>query len=115
MCGIAGILALDGAMPSEEDARRMGELLAHRGPDSSGVWSTPGLVLAHNRLKIIDTSDAGDQPMPNETGTIWLDYNGEIYNYRELRAELERAGHRFRSQTDTEVLVHAYEQWGDDC
>ncbi len=115
MCGIAGILSLGGASPSEDVARRMSATLTHRGPDSSGTWRTDELVFGHNRLKIIDTSEAGHQPMPNEDETVWLNYNGEIYNYRELRVELERLGHRFRSQTDTEVLVHAYEEWGDDC
>jgi asparagine synthase (glutamine-hydrolysing) len=85
---------------------------AHRGPDASGLHAATHAVLGHRRLSILDLSPAGHQPMSNEDGTIWVTYNGEIYNQRELRRELVRAGHDFGSTTDTEVLVHGYEQWG---
>jgi asparagine synthase (glutamine-hydrolysing) len=87
--------------------------LRHRGPESSGVARPDGATLAHTRLKIIDLSPAGAQPMANEDDTVWATFNGEIYNFQELRRELEGHGHRFRSHTDTETLVHGYEQWGD--
>ena len=113
MCGIAGIFALAGDPVDARVARTMADVLRHRGPDSAGAWSDGPIAFGHNRLRIIDTSDAGRQPMPNEDETVWLNYNGETYNYRELRPELERTGHRFHSATDTEVLVHGYEEWGD--
>src|SRR5262245_25317102 len=95
----------------------MGGVLRHRGPDDEGVWlartHTPAVGFAHRRLSIIDISAAGHQPMANEDETIWLTFNGEIYNHRELRQELEQAGHRYHSQTDTETILHAYEEWGD--
>jgi asparagine synthase (glutamine-hydrolysing) len=93
----------------------MCDSMAHRGPDDAGaqVWPEDGVALGHLRLSIIDLSPAGRNPMPNEDATVWVVHNGEIYNYRALRDELERAGHRFRSHSDTEVLVHAYEEWGD--
>src|SRR5213082_2907730 len=94
------------------------DALHHRGPDARGLRELdgPGLtgVLGHTRLRIIDLSPEGDQPLANEDGTIWVTYNGELYNHRELRSDLERAGHRFRSRTDTEVLVHLYEDCGGD-
>ncbi|HXP85596.1 MAG TPA: asparagine synthase (glutamine-hydrolyzing) [Bryobacteraceae bacterium] len=116
MCGIAGIAKLGGELiPGEFDALdRMSAALRHRGPDDDGARAEGGVALAHRRLSIIDVSPAGHQPMSNETGSIWVVYNGEIYNYRELRRELESAGHRFRSQSDTEVLVHGYEEWGEE-
>jgi asparagine synthase (glutamine-hydrolysing) len=92
----------------------MADALAHRGPDDAGIWTGPGVGLAHRRLSIIDLSPAGRQPMPNEDQTVLVTYNGEIYNFEEIRAELERAGHRFRSRTDGEVLVHLYEERGVD-
>ncbi len=90
--------------------------LRHRGPDGFGEYASPDLLayLAHCRLSIIDLSEAGHQPMSNEDGTILLSYNGEIYNFQELRSQLLAAGHRFRSHTDSEVVVHGYEQWGED-
>jgi asparagine synthase (glutamine-hydrolysing) len=88
--------------------------LRHRGPESSGVARPDGATLAHTRLKIIDLSPAGAQPMANEDDSVWVTFNGEIYNFQELRRELEGHGHRFRSSSDTETLVHGYEQWGDD-
>jgi asparagine synthase (glutamine-hydrolysing) len=108
MCGICGI-----AGPGADRAlvERMNASLAHRGPDGEGFYADDGIVLGHRRLRIIDLV-TGDQPMSNEDGTIWAIHNGEIYNFRELRRELEGHGHRFHSTSDTEVLVHLYEQHG---
>jgi asparagine synthase (glutamine-hydrolysing) len=99
---------------SPEVAARMVETLRYRGPDGRGDWWSPDgrCWLGHTRLKIIDLSEAGHQPMANEDGSLRVNFNGEIYNHLELRSELERAGHRFASRCDTEVLVHGYEQWG---
>jgi asparagine synthase (glutamine-hydrolysing) len=96
-------------------AAAMGAAVAHRGPDGDGVYERGPIGLGHRRLAIIDLSDAASQPMRNEAGDLWLVLNGEIYNYRELRQELERAGHRFVSQSDTEVVLHAFEEWGEAC
>ena len=93
--------------------RRMAETLRHRGPDDDGFHVSPHCVLGHRRLKIIDLSPLGRQPMSNEDGSVWVSFNGEIYNYLDLRAELLRTGHTLRSQSDTEVLVHLYEAEGD--
>ena len=112
MCGICGFVG---------DRRTdllttMATVMAHRGPDDVGVWFDPEaeVGLGHRRLSIIDLSSSGHQPMPNEDETIWVTYNGEIYNFQELRTDLEARGHRFRSRTDTEVLVHLYEEHGAD-
>jgi asparagine synthase (glutamine-hydrolysing) len=111
MCGIAGWL---GALPDgEAHAERMMQALRHRGPDANGVQSWPeAATLIHTRLSIIDLSATGAQPMPNEDGTVWTVFNGEIYNHRELRNNLEAHGHRFRGHADTEVLPHLYEEHG---
>lgn len=118
MCGIYGYLSTKQKV-DRDILRRMGEALQHRGPDGEGEeiqqtaqWS---LGLGHKRLSIIDLSPAGKQPMCNEDGTIWITYNGEIYNFRELRIELEGKGHFFRSNSDTEVIIHLYEEQGTDC
>jgi asparagine synthase (glutamine-hydrolysing) len=92
----------------------MAETLLHRGPDDHGYYTSPCCVLGHRRLKILDLSPLGRQPMSNEDGSVWISFNGEIYNYLDLRTELVRRGHQFRSQTDTEVLVHLYEEEGAD-
>jgi asparagine synthase (glutamine-hydrolysing) len=142
MCGIAGIYSFKGnAKP--EHIKRMADSLRHRGPDDEGFLAVnsestkaypltgseskvqgpriedfnepANLFLGHRRLSIIDLSPAGHQPMCNEDGSLWIVYNGEIYNYLELRKELEPLGHRLKSQTDTEVVLHAYEEWGTDC
>jgi asparagine synthase (glutamine-hydrolysing) len=115
MCGIAGILNLNGAPVSEGVLERMCDVMAHRGPDDKGVFVSGPVGLGHRRLSIIDLSSAGHQPMFNEDGQIALVFNGEIYNYRELRTILEAAGHVFSSHTDTEVVIHAYEEWGENC
>ena len=118
MCGIAGILAFDDAFALEEaTVARMTDTLRHRGPDDGGtcVRRDERVALGHRRLSIIDLSSAGHQPMANEDGTVWITYNGETYNHRELRADLESRGHRFRSATDTEAIVHLYEDEGAAC
>src|SRR5689334_3489797 len=114
MCGIAGIVSEPGA-DLEPRVRLMTEAMRHRGPDDWGVWSDAVCALGHRRLAIIDLSAAGRNPLSNEAGNIWITFNGEIYNFQQLKHELEQAGHQFRSRTDTEVIVHAYEQWGADC
>jgi len=113
MCGICGKINRDPDAPMDEGAiRRMAGLLAHRGPDGEGAFVKDHVGLGHRRLAIIDLSPAGRQPMSNEDGSIWIVFNGEIYNFRELRAELIQGGHRFRSRSDTEVIVRLYEDRG---
>jgi asparagine synthase (glutamine-hydrolysing) len=116
MCGIAGIVSLgDGlAPPGFEAVASMVGALRHRGPDEFGVYRDARAALGHARLSIIDLA-TGQQPLANETGTLWTVFNGEIFNYLELREELEACGHQFRTRSDTEVIVHAYEQWGDQA
>src|SRR3989442_6125855 len=111
MCGICGIASTRAPVdPARLEA--MSATLVHRGPDSAGTFVAGGAALAARRLAIIDL-ETGDQPIANEDETLHVVQNGEIYNYEELRRELERAGHLFRTHGDTEVLVHAYEEWGD--
>jgi asparagine synthase (glutamine-hydrolysing) len=110
MCGISGIASTGAVDPGRLEA--MSETLVHRGPDSDGAFVNAGIGLAARRLSIIDL-EHGDQPLANEDGTVTVVQNGEIYNHAELRRELERAGHRFATRCDTEVLAHAYEEWGD--
>ncbi|HWP46789.1 MAG TPA: asparagine synthase (glutamine-hydrolyzing) [Candidatus Limnocylindrales bacterium] len=114
MCGIAGILS-DTAKNLAYQIWPMLEAQHHRGPDDWGIWSDEICALGHRRLSIIDRTLAGRQPLSNEEGTCWVTFNGEIYNFQRLRQELEGLGHSFRTQTDTEVIVHAYEQWGTAC
>ncbi len=114
MCGICGVLQLDGQSVEPKVLDRMSEVIAHRGPDGQGSWIDGPIGLAHRRLAIIDLTESGRQPMANEDGSVLVTYSGEIYNYLALRGELEEQGHRFHSHSDTEVLVHAYEQWGED-
>ena len=116
MCGICGIVALDDPLPSglRFAIGPMTDALAHRGPDGDGFYTNTHVALGHRRLAIIDR-DGGVQPMANETGTVWVVFNGEIYNHRELRRQLIAKGHRFASVCDTEVIVHAYEEYGTDC
>ncbi|MGH3084647.1 MAG: asparagine synthase (glutamine-hydrolyzing), partial [Gaiellaceae bacterium] len=111
MCGICG-LATRGGPVDPERLRAMSATLVHRGPDSDGHLVDGPVGLAARRLSIIDL-ETGDQPIANEDGTVQVVHNGEIYNYRELRAGLEHAGHRFATRSDTEVLVHLYEEHGD--
>jgi asparagine synthase (glutamine-hydrolysing) len=115
MCGIAGIVSDRGLAPDDRQrVMRMRDVLAHRGPDGAGLHADDFAALGHRRLSIVDLA-AGGQPLANEDGSIWIVFNGEIYNHAELRAGLERDGHRYRSRCDTETIVHAYEQYGDDC
>jgi asparagine synthase (glutamine-hydrolysing) len=114
MCGIAGHLSFTGH-PDTDLVTRMSARLAHRGPDGEGSYADDHIALAHRRLAIIDLSPDGAQPMANEDGTLQIVYNGEIYNYIELREELREKGHVFRTKTDTEVILHAYEEWGNEC
>ncbi|MEA3560148.1 MAG: asparagine synthase (glutamine-hydrolyzing), partial [Candidatus Omnitrophota bacterium] len=115
MCGIAGIYNLDRKPVIYSQVKKMSEALRHRGPDDEGEFIERNLGLAHRRLAIIDLSPTGRQPMSNEDGTILLVCNGEIYNYLELIPVLEAKGHRFYSKTDVEVIIHAYEEWGEEC
>lgn len=112
MCGITGILHLDNAPAEPAVLRNMTESIAHRGPDGEGHWLEGSVGLGHRRLAIIDLSEAGHQPMESACGRYVLTYNGEIYNFLDLRAELERKGHRFRSRTDSEVLLEGFAEWG---
>ena len=113
MCGITGILNLDGAPVSPVILRKMTDAVAHRGPDGEGFFADGPAGLGHRRLAIIDLTPAGHQPMLTRDGRYALSYNGEIYNFQELRAELEALGHQFHSRTDSEVLLNAYAQWGE--
>jgi len=115
MCGIAGQYCLDGNIPDKQLLAIMSERLTHRGPDGEGTHITGPVALAHRRLAIIDLSEDGLQPMTSEDSTLWLVFNGEIYNFVELRKELIEKGHRFHSKSDTEVILHAYEEWGHAC
>jgi asparagine synthase (glutamine-hydrolysing) len=115
MCGISGLINLNGAPVSPVVLKKMTDAIAHRGPDGEGHWIEGGVGLGHRRLSIIDLSPAGHQPMISIDHRYVLSYNGEIYNYRELRAELEAAGFWFRSKTDSEVVLHALAHWGADA
>src|SRR3954451_12597701 len=113
MCGIAGLVYADPSRPADRSILKgMADAIAHRGPDAEGFLAEPGVGLAHRRLSIIDLA-GGDQPIGNEDSSVQVVFNGEIYNHRELRSGLEARGHRFRTRSDTEVLVHLYEEEGD--
>src|SRR5919109_1554261 len=115
MCGIAGIVAADGLRADERvRAQLMRDVLAHRGPDGAGLHVDDRAALAHRRLSIVDLA-GGHQPLANEERSVWVTYNGEIYNHASVRATLEAAGHRYKTRSDTETIIHAYEQWGDAC
>ena len=111
MCGIAGILSIDGQPVLEQEVREMCGAIAHRGPDDHGYYVAPGVGLGMRRLSIIDVA-SGHQPVRNEDGTVWVVFNGEIYNFQELRQRLEGRGHVFQTNTDTETIVHLYEEYG---
>ena len=115
MCGIAGILRFNGQPAESREAELLARVLSHRGPDGQGIHLDGPLALAHRRLSIIDLSWRANQPISNEDGTVWVIHNGEIYNFLELRPELEAKGHVFRSAGDSEVILHAYEDEGEDC
>lgn len=118
MCGICGIVAFSDSFAVGEDVvSRMCDTLEHRGPDDEGTWfeAQSRVALGHRRLSIVDLSPAGHNPMPNEDGTVWITYNGEVYNHAALRTELEAKGHVYRSHTDTETILHLYEEEGIRC
>src|SRR3954452_16892268 len=118
MCGINGILATSDVFPCDEGiAGAMANTMAHRGPDDDGVWSSRDgrVALGHRRLGIVDLSPDGHQPMSHEDGTVCIAYNAEVYNHAAHREELERKGHRYRSQTDTETIIHLWEEEGPAC
>ena len=112
MCGICGAIGIDPKLNPDAIVRRMLAAIVHRGPDEEGILVASPVVAGSRRLSIIDLP-GGSQPIWNETGTLAVIYNGEIYNFRELRKELEDKGHTFLTRSDTEVIVHAYEQWGE--
>ncbi len=113
MCAICGIVHFDRTPISASELVTMRDVMVHRGPDHGGEWLGGHAALGHRRLAIIDLSPLGNQPMTNDESTVWVTFNGEIYNFRELRKELEANNHRFRSHSDTEVIVRGYEEWGD--
>ena len=116
MCGIVGIVNGVGGEPVNRALlERMTKRLAHRGPDDEGFFLEGPVGLGHRRLSIVDLSPSGHQPMTNEDGNLWIVFNGEIYNHRRLRRWLEAQGHRYRSQSDTETILHLYEERGDAC
>jgi asparagine synthase (glutamine-hydrolysing) len=113
MCGVAGVLDRSGSPVPIDALRRMGDVLAHRGPDGAGEWAAGPVGLVNRRLAVMDPTPRGDMPMSR--GECHITYNGELYNFRELRTILERRGHRFQTRTDTEVILAAYEEWGPAC
>lgn len=115
MCGIAGIVAREHLDQGDQSrAAAMRDVIAHRGPDDAGLFVDEQAALAHRRLSIVDLA-AGHQPLANETGQVWIVFNGEVYNHADIRPVLEAAGHQYKTRCDTETLLHAYEQWGDGC
>src|SRR5437660_226526 len=116
MCGIAGMFAYGPSAPPADSAELVAirDSMAARGPDGAGLWTSPTgrTALAHRRLAIIDLSSGGSQPMASEDGRFHITFNGEIYNYKALKQELESKGHRFRSTSDTEVILHLYAEYG---
>jgi asparagine synthase (glutamine-hydrolysing) len=115
MCGLSGEIRFDGRSADVTACGCVTEAMAHRGPDGSGLWARGPVVLGHRRLSIIDLSAAGGQPMVDSPLGLTVAFNGCIYNYKDLRAELEGKGHRFFSTSDTEVIGKAYAQWGTSC
>ena len=113
MCGIAGIINFNGSEDKVPLLRRMIGIMRHRGPDAAGIYTDDIAALGHARLSIIDLA-GGDQPIHNEDKSVWIVFNGEIFNYPELRKDLIKKGHRFYTSSDTEVLVHLYEEKGRD-
>lgn len=114
MCGIVGVLQLDGARAERSQVQRMNDCIVHRGPDEQGVWVQGPVAIAMRRLSIIDLA-CGQQPMSNQEQNVWIVFNGEIYNFVELRERLIAKGYQFRTHSDTETIIHAYEEWGEDC
>src|SRR5579864_3988681 len=114
MCGIAGIVGLHRERVDSNQLHAMISTLVHRGPDANGVYVENGIGLAHARLSIIDLA-GGAQPMSNADSTLWITFNGEVFNYLELREELIQKGHHFATRSDTEVILHLYEEDGENC
>src|SRR4051794_393888 len=115
MCGIAGIFEAGRDTRVDPDlVMKMTDTLYHRGPDDEGLYCAPGIGLGFRRLSIIDL-EGGHQPLSNEDGTVWIVFNGEIYNYQELNRKYLSTGHRFRTRSDTETIVHLYEEVGEAC
>src|SRR5262245_32841808 len=115
MCGIVGVLRADGAPVSESLLVGMRDSLVHRGPDDAGLYLNGAIGLGARRLSVVDLTPTGHQPMGNHDRTLWIVFNGEIYNYVELAQELRSTGHQLVSESDTEVLLHLYEQFGKEC
>lgn len=114
MCGITGMMLFDGSVPDMHVLKRMTDVIVHRGPDDIGFWTDPGIGLGFRRLSIIDIKE-GHQPLCNEDESVWITFNGEIYNYKTLRSQLIDKGHVFKTHCDTEVIVHLYEEYGEEC
>ena len=115
MCGICGVVYSDREQHVDGDAlKKMCDVITHRGPDDEGYYINQQVGLGMRRLSIIDLS-TGKQPISNEDGQIWIVFNGEIYNHKDIREELESKGHQFKTKTDTEAIVHAYEEYGESC
>ena len=115
MCGIAGILNLNGESISNQVLDRMNYAIRHRGPDGEGRWIEDYIGLGHRRLKILDLTKLGDQPMISTSKRYIISYNGEIYNYQDLKIKLKKKGYSFKSKTDTEVVLNAFIEYGPDC
>src|ERR1700733_9390500 len=114
MCGITGIMQFGGGRVEPETLRRMCAAIVHRGPDDEGIYTDGAVGIGMRRLSIVDLA-TGHQPLSNEDGTVWIVFNGEIYNHSELRPQLEARGHVYRTHSDTETIVHLYEEYGRDC
>ena len=115
MCGITGFINLNDKPADVSILKSMTDAISHRGPDGEGHWVSDNIAIGHRRLSIIDLSDAGSQPMISSDGRYILSYNGEIYNFKDIRQELERLNYSFRSDTDSEVVLYALVQWGKDA
>jgi len=114
MCGICGIYNKGSTEISENRIIKMRDIMYSRGPDDAGIYVKEHIGLGHRRLSIIDLTKAAHQPIANEDKTVWMVFNGEIYNFKELRKKLETLGHVFKSRTDCEVVIHGYEEWGEN-
>ena len=115
MCGLVGYLNASNEPASERLVQKMASAIVHRGPDAEGSFVSNNLALGHRRLSIIDLSEAGTQPMTTSDGSFTIAYNGEVYNFKNIKEELKHAGYKFRSNTDTEVVLNAFSHWGENC
>ena len=113
MCGVNGIFSLGQGKTFLPEIRRMNNILRHRGPNDEGVYSDNDVSLGHRRLSIIDLSPKGHQPMSDSSKNFWVTCNGEIYNFKDIRKQLQKSGHVFRSDSDTEVILHGFREWGE--